>query len=94
MDGCTTDGGWGVALIDAARSALHDIEARLAGVRARAAHLVDDTAWQADAVRLYRARASRWEDAIRAVEHEVVQARADLAGTRRDILARAGSACG
>jgi hypothetical protein len=93
MSGCTTDGGWGVALIDASRAALHEVEACLAGVRARAAHLVDDTAWQADAVHRYRARAAEWEDAIRAVEREVLQVRADLAGMRRDILLRVGDAC-
>jgi hypothetical protein len=94
VDGCGTDGGWGVATIDAARAALDEVEARLAGLRGRAADLVDDTAWHSDAVRLYRARAAAWLDAIAAVEREVGQVRADLLATRRDILLRAGSGCG
>lgn len=94
MNGCSADGGWGVALIDTARERLVEIEARLAAVRARAARIVDDTDWRSHAVAGYHRRASLWDDEVRALSVQVVQVRADLARTRRDILERAGWECG
>ncbi|MBN9173377.1 MAG: hypothetical protein J0I70_04390 [Microbacterium sp.] len=90
MAGCTTDGGWGVELIDAARARLGDIEAALAAVSRRASAIVDETDWRSDAVAAYRRRASAWEAAVRDVAREVDRVRDDLANTRRDLVARSG----
>jgi len=90
MAGCTTDGGWGVELIDAARARLVDIEGARPPGRGGAWRVSDETDGRAEAGGAPRRGAWGGEAAFRDVPREVGGVRDGLANSRRALVARSG----